>query len=474
MDTISKEQRSAQMSLVKSKNTKPELLVRSLAFEMGYRYRLHRKDLPGKPDLVFPKYQKVIFVNGCFWHGHKCSLGRIPKSRVEFWTEKIDKNRARDKREIKALRSEGWGVLSLWECELRDKDSVRRKISAFLEGGQNMMDSDGIIGVQNIRNNEEDRTRHSVVSFFSGCGGLDLGFLGGFSYKQEKLRKLPFNIQAAYDFDEKCVSTYKENIGEHAEVLDLAHADPAKLPHAEVLIGGFPCQDFSSCGPKRGLSSQRGKLYNALVSYMKEHKPMVVVAENVPHLAKIGDGKVIETILTDFKGVGYRFEVWNLFAPDYGIPQNRSRLFFIGVRDDICGMPEKPKPDFEKNHRSIKWAIHDLEKITDETIPNQSQYFLASKAKKGNGQGDEKSRADEPSYTVRANAKSRVQFHYSLDRRLTVRECARLQTFPDDFKFSFSATTNVMQIGNAVPPLLAYQVAKTVSSFITKVKKELK
>ncbi len=125
MDTISKEQRSAQMSLVKSKNTKPELLVRSLAFEMGYRYRLHKKETPWKPDLVFPKYRKVIFVNGCFWHGHKCSLGRIPKSRVEFRTEKIDKNRARDKREIKALRSEGWGVLSLWEC-----DAKRQRLSS--------------------------------------------------------------------------------------------------------------------------------------------------------------------------------------------------------------------------------------------------------------------------------------------------------------------------------------------------------
>jgi DNA (cytosine-5)-methyltransferase 1 len=442
---------------------------------MGYRFRLHVKRLPGKPDLVFPKYKKVIFVNGCFWHGHNCSLGRIPKSRVDFWIDKIDKNRARDEREIRTLTSLGWRVLVLWECELKDKVAVRRMISEFLEGGQNKMDkAENVSSLKNVQGEVETKSRHSVVSFFSGCGGLDLGFMGGFSYKEEKLRKLPFDIQAAYDFDEKCVATYKENIGDHAEVLDLAHADPAKLPQAEILIGGFPCQDFSSCGPKRGLSSQRGKLYTSLVSYMKKHKPMVVVGENVPHLAKIGNGEVIKTILTDFTNAGYRFEVWNLFAPDYGIPQNRSRLFFIGVRDDLEGMPKKPTPEYMNQHRSIKWAINDLEKIIDDTIPNQSQYFLASKAKKGNGQGDEKSRADEPSYTVRANAKSRVQFHYSLDRRLTVRECARLQTFPDTFKFSFSATTNVMQIGNAVPPLLAYQVAKSVSNFMTNLKKEKK
>lgn len=473
MDNLSPEKRSFQMALVKSTNTKPELLVRKLVFSMGYRYRLHAKKLPGKPDLVFAKYRKVVFVNGCFWHGHKCPLGRIPKSNVEFWQEKITKNRERDLREIKILNEMGWSSLVLWECELKNKEKLCEIISSFLVDEKGMIDKIGkkssVINTNKAKIND---TTHSVVSFFSGCGGLDLGFIGGFTYMHETFKKLPFNIQAAYDFDEKCISTYIKNIGSHAEVLDLSHADPAKMPKAEVLIGGFPCQDFSSCGPKRGLNSRRGKLYNSLVSYMRTHKPKVVVAENVPHLARMGDGEVIETILEDFKSAGYRFEVWNLFAPDYGIPQNRSRLFFIGVRDDIVGMPRKPIPKFVNSHRSIKWAIQDLEKVTDESVPNQSQYFRASKAKKGNGQGDETNRADEPSYTIRANAKSRVQFHYSLARRLTVRECARLQTFPDDFSFSFSATTNVMQIGNAVPPLLAYQVAKSVSSFLSELKKE--
>jgi DNA (cytosine-5)-methyltransferase 1 len=107
-----------------------------------------------------------------------------------------------------------------------------------------------------------------------------------------------------------------------------------------------------------------------------------------------------------------------------------------------------------------------LANVTDESVKNQSQYFKASKAKRGNGQGDEMSNPDKPAYTVRANAKSRVQFHYSLPRRLTVRECARIQTFPDAFIFPHSATTNIMQIGNAVPPILAYRVAKSIHSFL--------
>lgn len=315
---------------------------------------------------------------------------------------------------------------------------------------------------------KSQQTKFSVVSFFAGCGGLDLGFLGGFRFKDERLRALPFDIVAAYDFNDRCVETYRLNIGEHAEVKDLSHTCSTSMPEADLLIGGFPCQDFSSCGPKRGLSSQRGRLYETLVNYMRTHRPKVVVAENVPHLARMGGGAVIDTIVKDLQEVGYRFEVWNLFAPDYGVPQNRTRLFFIGVRDDIEGMPVKPSPTHAGCHRSIEWAIRDLEEVSDESVPNQSQYFKASKAKNGNGQGDETSKAGQPSYTVRANAKSRVQFHYRLQRRLTVRECARLQTFPDNFVFPFSATTNVMQIGNAVPPLLAHHVAKSVTAFMRK------
>ena len=127
-----------------------------------------------------------------------------------------------------------------------------------------------------------------------------------------------------------------------------------------------------------------------------------------------------------------------------------------------------PEPKFAFNHRTIEWAIGDLVDITDESVPNQSQFFAASKAKKGNGQGDEINDSTKPAYTIRANPKSRVQFHYSLPRRLTVRECARIQTFPDDFVFKHSKTTSMSQIGNAVPPVLAHIVATSVAEFMSK------
>ncbi len=307
---------------------------------------------------------------------------------------------------------------------------------------------------------------YSVVSLFAGCGGLDYGFLGGFDYNGIGFPRLPYKVIAAYDKEQKCVDTYNLNIADHAKVCDLSKYDPANVPSADVLIGGFPCQDFATCGPRHGLTSQRGRLYQALVNYASHHQPKVVVGENVPGLANLQGGKALKTIVADIENAGYRMEVWTMFAPDYGVPQNRTRLFIVGVRNDLKGFPEKPEKTHVGAHRSIKWAIQDLESVLDETVPNQSQYFKASKAKKGNGQGDEVSVPSLPAYTVRANAKSRVQFHYLLQRRLTIRECARLQTFPDSFLFPHSATTNVMQIGNAVPPMLGHIVALKIADWL--------
>ena len=311
-----------------------------------------------------------------------------------------------------------------------------------------------------------DSKHHTIVSFFSGCGGLDMGFLGGFDYNGIGFPRLPFRILEACDNDQKCIDTYRLNISDHAVVRDLSDFNPVDMPPAEVLIGGFPCQDFSTCGPRHGFKSSRGRLYQSLISYARHHRPKVVIGENVPGLANLQGGEALKTIVSDIEGAGYQVMVWKMFAPDYGVPQNRTRLFIVGVRSDLAGFPERPEPMYVGAHRSIKWALRDLEPIRDESIPNQSQYFRASRAKKGNGQGDEVSSVNQPAYTVRANAKSRVQFHYSLKRRLTIRECARLQTFPDSFYFPHSATANLMQIGNAVPPMLGHIVASSIAQWL--------
>ncbi|MBM69480.1 MAG: very short patch repair endonuclease [Haliea sp.] len=122
-DVVSPRKRSQMMAGIRGKDTKPELIVRRELFKRGYRYRLHKKGLPGRPDLVFPKYHAVIFVNGCFWHGHGCHLFKWPNTNREFWEEKILGNRARDLRNIRLLQKAGWRVHTVWECSLRGKST---------------------------------------------------------------------------------------------------------------------------------------------------------------------------------------------------------------------------------------------------------------------------------------------------------------------------------------------------------------
>lgn len=132
MDRLSKEQRSRLMSRVGGKNTRPEMFVRRVAHSLGYRYRLHVSGLPGRPDLVFASRHKVIFVHGCFWHGHGCKRGVPPVSNVNFWNAKLTWNRERDIANIRKLRLDGWRVLVLWECQIADAEKLGRRLRRFL------------------------------------------------------------------------------------------------------------------------------------------------------------------------------------------------------------------------------------------------------------------------------------------------------------------------------------------------------
>lgn len=132
-DVFSREKRSWLMGRVKGRDTKPEVLVRSMIHRMGFRFRLHRKDLPGKPDIVLPKYKKAVFIHGCFWHGHKgCSRAARPTSNVDFWNRKIDGNIKRDANAQKELRGMGWKILVIWQCRIRDMAALQKRLEGFL------------------------------------------------------------------------------------------------------------------------------------------------------------------------------------------------------------------------------------------------------------------------------------------------------------------------------------------------------
>lgn len=133
MDHLTPERRSANMRAIQSKNTRPEMIVRRTAHALGFRFRLHRADLPGKPDLTFPSRRAVVFVHGCFWHGHDCVKGRrVPKSNQDYWRAKIERNKTRDVARVSELESAGWKTLCIWECETRDAASVQADLAAFL------------------------------------------------------------------------------------------------------------------------------------------------------------------------------------------------------------------------------------------------------------------------------------------------------------------------------------------------------
>ncbi|WP_339162499.1 very short patch repair endonuclease [Methylobacterium bullatum] len=132
MDTRTPEQRRRIMQSVGQKDTKPEVALRQGLHRLGYRFRLHRKDLPGRPDLVFPSRKKVVFVHGCFWHGHGCAKGRLPKSRPEFWVPKIEGNKARDARAIERLTKMGWETHIVWQCDMKNSERVAEELATFL------------------------------------------------------------------------------------------------------------------------------------------------------------------------------------------------------------------------------------------------------------------------------------------------------------------------------------------------------
>lgn len=148
-DVVDKKTRSRMMSGIRGKDTKPELVIRKKLHALGFRYKLHDKKLPGKPDLVFPKYNAVIFVNGCFWHGHNCHLFKWPTSREEFWRNKITSTKEKDKENIEVLLKDGWRVLQIWECAIKGKtrlaiDDIIEITVSWLRSSQNQLDIEGV------------------------------------------------------------------------------------------------------------------------------------------------------------------------------------------------------------------------------------------------------------------------------------------------------------------------------------------
>lgn len=299
----------------------------------------------------------------------------------------------------------------------------------------------------------------NVVSLFSGAGGLDLGFI-----------MAGHKIIWANDLYSDAVQTYKHNIGDHIIEKDIKDIASTEIPDCDIVIGGFPCQGFSVANTKRNTTDERNELYKQLLRVIKDKQPRFFVAENVKGILSLDKGEVFKAILSDFKALNYKVQFKLLNAANYGVPQKRERVIIVGVRNDInfeyhypVQTHSKDGKDGTKRWVSVNEAIGELPNPDE---PNSLTNHVYSKYRLNfNGYiGHRPIAPDQPAPTVTARGDNRggvvILPHPNNIRRMTCRELATIQSFPLDFNFTGPITSVCRQIGNAVPPLLGYNIAK--------------
>lgn len=307
---------------------------------------------------------------------------------------------------------------------------------------------------------ESKRNNFTVVSLFSGCGGMDLGFKGGFMSLGRHYAKNPFKIVWANELNEAACRTYRKNIGKHIHQGDIWKMLDELPKQADIVIGGFPCQDISVNGKGAGVAGKRSGLYRAMVETIARTKPKIFVAENVKGLLMKHHAAALHQVLTDFKALGYNVSYQLYHAADYGVAQTRERVIIVGTLPGVKPF-KAPLPTCELAHRiTARQALHDIAHLPE----NEAINHVWSKAARSPEQGDRCLLADRPGYTIRAECHGNIQWHYEQPRRISMREAARIQSFPDDFIFDAKLRETERQIGNAVPPVLAWHIAKAIAA----------
>ncbi|MDR1028700.1 MAG: DNA cytosine methyltransferase [Clostridiales Family XIII bacterium] len=301
-----------------------------------------------------------------------------------------------------------------------------------------------------------------TISLFSGAGGLDLGFV-----------MAGHDIVWANDCYGDAVETYKKNIGDHIVNEDICNVDSKDIPPADIVIEGFPCQGFSVANMKRHTADERNELYKQLIRVIADKQPTYFLAENVKGILSLGGGAVFQMILDDFRSLGYEIDYRLLNAADYGVPQKRERVFIAGVRKDVRCRFDFPIPthsiDPDENARpwvSVADAFRDIpDPDSPNNLPNHeySKYKINFNGYLGHRVID--AAGSSPTVTGRGDDRGGVVVlpHPNNSRRMTCRELAAIQSFPLDYEFQGPRSSAYRQIANAVPPLLAYHVAKQFS-----------
>lgn len=305
--------------------------------------------------------------------------------------------------------------------------------------------------------------RYRIASLFAGCGGLDLGFLGGFDFLGRHFRRTAFDIVWANELNSNACRTYAMNIGSHVVCGDIKEKIDLIPPDVDVVMGGFPCQDISINGKMLGINGKRSSLYTYISDAVKRCRPKVFLAENVGSLMLKLNEHSFQTILTDFEALDYDISYHVYHAEEYGVPQTRERIVFVGTRRDVPTF-KHPMP-LKDPVITAGEALRDLENHP----VDKSFSHIWSKAAPSGDQGSRRMVENRPGYTIRAECHGNIQFHYRLPRRLSMREAARIQSFPDSFTFPCGIRETERQIGNAVPPVLAWHIANSVQRILERV-----
>lgn len=304
--------------------------------------------------------------------------------------------------------------------------------------------------------------RYRTISMFSGCGGMDLGFQGGFEIFGRRYASLPFEILWSNDLNKAACQTYARNLGHQSSCGDIWEALDSMPQSADVIIGGFPCQDISVNGKRQGVGGSRSGLYRAMVEAISRIRPLIFVAENVKGLLLKYSAMSLRAVIRDFESLGYNLHYQLYRIADYGIPQNRERVFIVGVLRGAGSFT--PPPPLRTSWMTAREAIGDLEGVAED--PNSNHIW--SRANVSPEQGNRRLDADRPAHTIRAECHGNIQFHYNLPRRISMREAARIQSFPDNFIFTGGLRETERQLGNAVPPVMAWHIATAVCACLDK------
>lgn len=518
------------MSLIRCVGSGPEMKLRRLVHGMGFRYRLHIKGFTGKPDLVFPSRRAVIFMHGCFRYRHEdCKLARLPKSKLDFWEDKLEANRQRGLLKQRQLRDPGWRVLVVWECEMVDIDHVSIIVDEFLRGQV----------VEKMKS----------VELFAGAGGLAMGIsLAGF----ESL--------AVVEWDKRACETIRENQKRGYPLVrdlplwegDVRHFDWSSVTEeVDLLAGGPPCQPFSMGGKHRAHGDERD-MFPPMIEIIRRLAPRVFIIENVKGLTRSSFANYYQYILLRLEfpevtrksgetwmdhlsvlqkektsgalhhgGLTYNVVPTLINAADYGVPQKRERVFIVGFRSDlgidwsfprpthsfdallysqwISGeywdrhgaprpsredMPKRLKnrimalsdtiPSFgQKPWRTVRDALMDIPDPRDASSREFYNHDFQDGAKTYKGHTG--SPLDLPAKTLKAGdhgvpgGENTMALKDGKVRYFTAREAARVQTFSDGYVFPVSWTETMRQLGNAVPVSLARRVAASVAERLAEI-----